>query len=158
MAKREECHFDTDGFIEDFRKEAVPSYHSAKSDVTTAPPAIDKPPKRKKVEPVPDATEFLWVDPDEIDAIRKYQDLNMTEDEIGYIKEFIVNSRFRRVSHKGKQVTIRELHHKRIKSILELLGEDAANISTYIDNVLTEHFKKHYSTIMGIAKKCPSKF
>lgn len=157
QTKREECHFDTDGFIADFRKDAVPSYHTA-ADVETAPPASDKPPKRRNVEPTIDASTFLWQDPEEIDAIKKYQDLNMTEDEIDYIKSFIVNSRFRQVSHKGKQVVIRELHHKRIKSILDLLGEDAANMSTYIDNVLTEHFKKYFPTIMGMAKKCPSKF
>lgn len=161
MAKREECKFDTDGFIESFQKEAVPSYHSAKDSVNSAPPESDRPPEGKisSVE-TSDADSFIppdWFDPDEDDTTQKYVSLNMTDSEIEYIKEYIVKNNFKQVSQRGRQVMIREKHRKRIKDILDLLGEDA-NMATYIDNVLTEHFKNYYQTIMGIAKKCPPKF
>ena len=160
MAKREECHFDSDSFIEGVREDAVPGYHTANDSVTSAPPKSDKPPKKaaKKDEAVDESPEEMnsWFDYDEIDAIEKYQSLNMTDSEIEYIKDFIVNNKFRQVTQKGRQVMIRERHRKKIKAILDLLGEDA-NMATYIDNVLAEHFKHYYKIIMGIAKKCPSK-
>ena len=81
----------------------------------------------------------------------------MTEGEIDFIKSFIAKNKFRQVSQKGKQIIIREAHRKRIKSILDLLDEDA-NMATYIDNVLTEHFRQYYPTILGIYRKCPPKF
>lgn len=160
MAKREECHFDSDNFIESVREDAVPGYHTANDSVNTAPPESDKPPKKaaKKAEVAEEPPEMMndWFDPDEIDAIEKYQSLNMTDSEIEFIKDFIVNNNFRQVTQKGRQVMIRERHRKRIKAILEMLSEDA-NMATYIDNVLTEHFKHYYKIIMGIAKKCPPK-
>lgn len=159
MAKREECHFDGDTFIESVREDAVPGYHTANDSVTSAPPESDRPPKKPKKGVVADEPKEMmndWFDPDEIDAIEKYQSLNMTDTEIEFIKDFIVNNNFRKVTQKGRQVMIRERHRKRIKAILEMLGEDA-NMATYIDNVLTEHFKHYYKIIMGIAKKCPPK-
>ncbi len=45
MAKREECNFDSDNFIESVREDAVPGYHTANDSVNTTPPESDKPPK-----------------------------------------------------------------------------------------------------------------
>lgn len=152
MAKREECKFDAEGFIEEFRSEAVPSYH-------TAPETKGA----KKAGPAPpgdsNASEdsIQWIQHEETDPEIKYSAMDMTADEIGFIKEFIVKNNFRKARYVGRQVMIREKYRNKIKDILELLDEDA-NMATYIDNVLTEHFKKHYQTIMGIAKKCPAKF
>ena len=80
----------------------------------------------------------------------------MTADEIDFIKKFIADGRFRRVSRNGRQVFIRERHLSMILGILGMLDEEA-NISTYIDKVLTEHFRKYFPIIRGISKKCPSK-
>lgn len=156
QTKREECHFDTDGFIADFRKDAVPSYHTA-ADVETAPPASDKPPQRLKKNQPEQSKSSVWSDSEDYDTLQKYQDLDMSASEIEYIKEYVVKGTFRQVNQNGRRVLIREKFHTRIKNILELLGEDA-NMATYIDNVLAEHFKKYFPTIMGIAKKCPPKF
>lgn len=156
QTKREECHFDTDGFIADFRKDAVPSYHTA-ADVENAPPASDKPPKPLKKTQPEQSKSCVWSDSEDYDTLQKYQDLDMSATEIDYIKEYVVKGTFRQVNQNGRRVLIREKFHTRIKNILELLGEDA-NMATYIDNVLAEHFKKYYPTIMGIAKKCPPKF
>lgn len=95
---------------------------------------------------------------DDYDAEReaRYSELNMTADEIDFIKKFIADGRFRRVSRNGRQVFIRERHLSMILGILGMLDEEA-NISTYIDKVLTEHFRKYYPIIQGISKKCPSK-
>ena len=92
----------------------------------------------------------------DIDPEARYSALNMTADEIDFIKKFIADGRFRRVSRNGRQVFIRERHLSMILGILGMLDEEA-NISTYIDKVLTEHFRKYYPIIQGISKKCPSK-
>ena len=146
MAKKKNDGFDPDGFIESVRPSSVPTYHTA-SDISGQPQ-----------QPQQETTGLAGVYDDyDTDNHTKYENLNMTDDEIDFIKTFIANGRFRRVSRHGRQVFIRERHLSMISNILRLLDEEA-NISTYIDNVLTQHFKKHYSVIQGISKKCPSKF
>lgn len=146
MAKKKNDDFDADGFIESVRASSVPTYHTA-SDI--AGPREDPPEDN-------DATSGGYYDCD-TDSQEKYERLNMTGDEIDFIKTFIAGGRFRRVSRNGRQVFIRERHLSVISNILRVLDEEA-NISTYIDNVLTQHFKKFYPVIRGISKKCPIKF
>lgn len=156
-SKREICEIDGDGFISQFSNSAVKEYRAPKDVPPSAPPESDRPPeKEKKARPAKQITND-WFDCEDEDVIQRFQILNMTDDEIDFIKDYVVKTNFTQVSQKGKAVVIREKHRKRIKSIFELLGEDT-NMAAYIDNVLTEHFKKYYPTIMGIAKKCPSKF
>lgn len=145
MAKKKNDGFDPDGFIESVRASSVPTYHTAAdSQVPHEPPKEDT-----------GASPETYADYDtERDA--RYSELNMTADEIDFIKKFIADGRFRRVSRNGRQVFIRERHLSMILGILGMLDEEA-NISTYIDNVLTEHFRKYYPIILGISKKCPSK-
>lgn len=146
MAKKKNDDFDADGFIESVRASSVPTYHTASdSQAPTAPPTK---------EDVGAALETY----DDYSAEReaRYSELNMTADEIDFIKKFIADGRFRRVSRNGRQVFIRERHLSMILGILGMLDEEA-NISTYIDKVLTEHFRKYYPIIQGISKKCPSK-
>lgn len=145
MAKKKNDGFDPDGFIESVRASSVPTYHTAAdSQVPDAPTKEDT-----------GASPETYADYDtERDA--RYSELNMTADEIDFIKKFIADGRFRRVSRNGRQVFIRERHLSMILGILGMLDEEA-NISTYIDKVLTEHFRKYYPIIQGISKKCPSK-
>lgn len=70
---------------------------------------------------------------------------------------FVVKNSFKKVNQNGNPIMIRDKHLTMIKKILRLLNEDA-NMATYIDNVLTEHFKKYYPTIVDIYKKCPPQF
>lgn len=160
MAKKRDNDFDAEGFLEDVRADSVATYQRASDIPKDKPPDRAVPPKdsrqhrinRPVVEPPDDIFEA-----DEDDIVQKYSYLNMTEGEIDFIKSFIAKNKFRQVSQKGKQIIIREAHRKRIKSILDLLDEDA-NMATYIDNVLTEHFRQYYPTILGIYRKCPPKF
>jgi len=145
MAKKKNDGFDPDGFIESVRASSVPTYHTAADSQVP-----DEPPKEDT-----GASPETYADYDtERDA--RYSELNMTADEIDFIKKFIADGRFRRVSRNGRQVFIRERHLSMILGILGMLDEEA-NISTYIDKVLTEHFRKYYPIIQGISKKCPSK-
>lgn len=147
MAKKKDDGFDADGFIESVRASSVPTYHTAAdSQAPNAPPII-----KEDISTSPETY-------DDYDSEReaRYSELNMTADEIDFIKKFIADGRFRRVSRNGRQVFIRERHLSMILGILGMLDEEA-NISTYIDKVLTEHFRKYYPIIQGISKKCPSK-
>lgn len=146
MAKKKNDDFDADGFIESVRASSVPTYHTAADSQDPDAPPIK--------EDISASTETY----DDYDSGReaRYSELNMTADEIDFIKKFIADGRFRRVSRNGRQVFIRERHLSMILGILGMLDEEA-NISTYIDKVLTEHFRKYYPIIQGISKKCPSK-
>jgi len=145
MAKKKNDDFDADGFIESVRASSVPTYHTA---ADSQPP--QSPPKE---ETTADAVPY---DDYDTDGTARYSGLDMTDAEIDYIKTYIADGRFRRVSRNGRQVFIRERHLSMILGILGMLDEEA-NISTYIDNVLTEHFRKYYPIIQGISQKCPSK-
>lgn len=161
MAKKRDNDFDAESFIEDVRAESVATYQRAseipkdKPPDNTASSAKNNSLSEIKQSSVEIPEDILDLDDDDI--AQKYSHLNMTEDEIEFIKAFIAKNKFRQVTQKGKQIIIRDAHRKRIKSILELLDEDA-NMATYIDNVLTEHFRQFYPTILSIYKKCPSKF
>lgn len=145
MAKKKNDGFDADDFIESVRASSVPTYHTA------ADSQVPDAPSKEEVSTNPETY-------DDYDTERdaRYSELNMTADEIDFIKKFIADGRFRRVSRNGRQVFIRERHLSMILRLLGMLDEEA-NISTYIDKVLTEHFRKYYPIIQGISKKCPSK-
>lgn len=164
MAKGLNTNFDADSFIEEFRESSVPTYHTAADTKSeTEAPAPEKPAKRPKP---PDKPEIKYSDTkcerevfdfDGIEDENVYENLNMTTAEVEYIKNFVVRNNFRQVSSKGKQVMIRDRYRKLIVHIQHLLG-DEGNMATYIDNVLTQHFKEYYSTMVSISKKCPSQF
>lgn len=160
MAKKRDNDFDAEGFLEDVRADSVATYQRASDIPKDKPPDRAAPSKDGRQpglnRPVTDTPDDIF-EADEDDIVQKYSYLNMTEGEIDFIKSFIAKNKFRQVSQKGKQIIIREAHRKRIKSILDLLDEDA-NMATYIDNVLTEHFRQYYPTILGIYRKCPPKF
>lgn len=158
MAKeKKDPDFDSAEFIESVRRSSVPTYHTAADCAKT--PQSEKPRENKrdsKTNPVSKPIPYEY-DDQEADMSTRYAGLNMTDGEIDFIKTFIADGRFRRVTRHGRAVFIRERHLAMITDILGMLDEEA-NISTYIDRVLTEHFKKHYSIIQGISQKCPPKF
>lgn len=164
MAKGLNTDFDAESFIEEFRESSVPTYHTASgAKKETETPNPEKPAKRPKP---PDKSEMKSTehecespvfDFDGLEDENVYENLNMTAAEVEYIKNFVVRNNFRQVSSKGKQVMIRERYRKLIIHIQHLLG-DEGNMATYIDNVLTQHFKEYYSTMVSISKKCPSQF
>lgn len=154
MAKeKNDDGFNAAEFIESVRQSSVPTYHTAADCAKTA---TSEKPQEKKAENKSKVVPYSY-DDTETDMAVRYAGLNMTDGEIDFIKTFIADGRFRRVTRHGRAVFIRERHLAMITDILGMLDEEA-NISTYIDRVLTEHFKKYYSIIQGISKKCPSKF
>lgn len=155
MAKEKKPQIDPDKFIESFRADSVPTYHTATDSPKSSPEATAEI-RNDQMETLP-VTVYSPYQEEDADVETKYSNLNMTEGEIEYIKSYISAARFKCVNRNGKPIQIRRKHHEMILNVLSMLDE-GANISTYVDNVLTEHFKKYYPIIKGIADKCPPKF
>lgn len=154
MAREKVKGFDASEFIESVRESAVPTYHTA---ADSAASTKDSPKTATAPEPTAEGGfDAVYVAPED-EVASKYSELNMTNEEIEYITTYIVKNTFKKVNQNGNPIMIREKHITMIKKILRLLNEDA-NMATYIDNVLTEHFKKYYPTIVDIYKKCPPQF
>lgn len=154
MAREKVKGFDASEFIESVRESAVPTYHTA-ADSTAA--SKDNPKTGTTTKPAEESGfDAVYVAPED-EVASKYSELNMTNEEIEYITTYIVKSSFKKVNQNGNPIMIRDKHLTMIKKILRLLNEDA-NMATYIDNVLTEHFKKYYPKIVDIYKKCPPQF
>lgn len=163
MAREKVTGFDADSFIESVRESAVPTYHTAKTkpEESNEVKKEENIPKdsfsRQVVSPKPSQADDVFYQPPVESPEYKYSDLNMTEPEMDFIKTFIVSQDFRQVNQRGRQVMIRKEHCKMILELLSLV-DAGANMATYIDNVLINHFKQFYPIMVGISKKCPSKF
>lgn len=154
MAREKVKGFDASEFIESVRESAVPTYHTAADSA-----AANKDNPKMGIIPKPaeeSGFDAVYVAPED-EVASKYSELNMTNEEIEYITTYIVKNSFKKVNQNGNPIMIRDKHLTMIKKILRLLNEDA-NMATYIDNVLTEHFKKYYPTVVDIYKKCPPQF
>ena len=64
-----------------------------------------------------------------------------------YLRDYIKTPVLEGVSREGKLVYVRPDYHERIVRIVDVIGEGRVNISTYLNNVLAEHFKQHGDTI-----------
>lgn len=174
MATKRKEYDGADSFIERMRKNAVPTYHTAADSPVTetsvriiepAPPSEqsepndltrDISPQRETVQADNKSDENLTMSLPDFSFDDSFEGLNMTELERNYVNTFITQGRFRRVNSGGRQVVIREKYREIIQTVCSLLSKEC-NMAIYIDNVLTEHFKKYYPTIVGIYRKCPSK-
>lgn len=155
MAREKVKGFDADKFIESVRESAVPTYHTASDSEKPSNKKEETPesvPIGEEMSPQSEARPF-----NEDDDIGKYAALNLVTSEVNFVNTYVVRRNYNQVSKHGKPVFIRERHRKLIVDLLTTLGE-SPNLSAYIDNVLTEHFDKYYSTIRSIARKCPPKF
>lgn len=152
MAKERVSNFDADSFIESVRESSVPSYHAARQ----TEDAEGEKPERKQKKPKASHPGMSYEIPED-DLDERFADLDMSDSEIDYIKTYVFNNSFRKVNQNGNPIVIRGKHLTMIKKILRLLNEDA-NMATYIDNVLTQHFKQFYPTIVEIYKKFPPQF
>lgn len=47
----------------------------------------------------------------------------------------------------GKSLYIRKEHHERISQIISVIGQGKVSLYEYVDNVLTEHFKRYQEEI-----------
>lgn len=152
MAKERVTNFDADSFIESVRESSVPSYHAAKHQEENEKVNVERQPKKMNAS----HSEVVYEIPDD-DVDECFADLDMSDTEIDYIKTYVFNNSFRKVNQNGKPIVIRSKHLTMIKKILRLLNEDA-NMANYIDNVLIQHFKQFYPTIVEIYKKFPPQF
>lgn len=64
-----------------------------------------------------------------------------------YLRDYIKTPVLEGMSREGKLVYVRPDYHERIVRIVGVIGEGRVNISTYLNNVLAEHFKQHGDTI-----------
>lgn len=175
MAIKRKEYSGADSFIERMRKNAVPTYHTAADapmDETSVrivePATLPEQPEESKVHPqeIPAQQATISTNKTTEDEAGvsipdfsfddSFEGINMTELERHYVNTFISQGRFRRVNSGGRQVVIREKYREIIQTVCTLLSKEC-NMAIYIDNVLTEHFKKYYPTIVGIYRKCPSK-
>lgn len=174
MAKDRKSYSGAEGFIENMRKKAVPTYHTA-ADATQGEPEV------RIYEPIPSVESHKQEKTEQTDTLvpssvenqeqprmsetempdfmfeKTFDNIDLTEMEKAYITDFITRGRFKSVNRGGSQVVIREKYREIIKNVFSLLGKNC-NMAVYIDNVLTEHFKKYYPTIVGIYRKSPPKF
>lgn len=174
MASKRKEYDGADSFIERMRKNAVPTYHTAADAVADETSVrIVEPEKVQMLQASDDSPHEMPKQPETVPLDNKtedglntslpdfsfddsFEDLNMTELERSYVNTFIIQGRFRRVNSGGRQVVIREKYREIIQTVCAMLSKEC-NMAIYIDNVLTEHFKKFYPTIIGIYRKCPSK-
>lgn len=174
MATKRKEYNGADNFIERMRKNAVPTYHTAadapmdETSVRIVEPVTQQeqtesnpPPQEMPAQQTTPQTEKVTEDEHAVSLPDfsfddSFEGMNMTELERGYVSTFITQGRFRRVNSGGRQVVIREKYREIIQTVCTLLSKEC-NMAIYIDNVLTEHFKKYYPTIVGIYRKCPSK-
>ena len=154
MAREKVKGFDADKFIESVRESAVPTYHTASDGIRNAEKS-SRPESSVVKDQSLSSTETKVCIGD--DRAEKYAALNLVQSEIDFVKAYVARNNFTQVNKNGKPVFIREKFRKIIIDLLNTLDE-TPNLSGYIDNVLAEHFNKFYSTIRGIARKCPPKF
>lgn len=62
--------------------------------------------------------------------------------ELEYMERFILNSKYRRVSRKGKQVSVSEEFKLKMQKLM-LFFSEGGSITEYVNNVLEQHFKEY---------------
>lgn len=68
-----------------------------------------------------------------------------------YEKRFFKESSF--TARNGKTVYIRKEFHDRIMRIIQTIGGNQSSLSSYIDNVLAEHFAEYRQDISDLYKE-----
>lgn len=115
MARKREPGFDADKFLERYEENAS---H------TTAPPETPAPLKRT----IPDKTPA--------------DSTLLSNRELEYMENFILKSKYRRISRKGKQVSVSEEFKLKMQKLM-LFFSEGGSITEYVNNVLEQHFKEY---------------
>lgn len=139
-------------FIEQMRKENVPSYHTA-ADFQQPSTGGNSPPTGDIGACQPDDGELL---PAYLRQPTKFADCEFTEQEMDFIKSFLLTAPPMGVKPSAICVQIRREHHEIMQGFISALPGNI-NFSTYLDNVLVEHVRKYYPLMAAISKKCPPK-
>lgn len=140
MAKKEE-NFNADDFIESFREDAMPTFHSV-----------------KKPKPGNDSDDTKTVNVTDGEKVSKMEiakeiiDLDLSTAEEQFIRTFVADSEYTSVAKRGRQISVCNEHRRKIQKMLILFSEDTT-IAGYIYNVLEEHFKTFDDVIQSLYKK-----
>ncbi|WP_303017982.1 DUF3408 domain-containing protein [Muribaculum intestinale] len=140
MAKKEE-NFNADDFIESFREDAMPTFHSV-----------------KKRNPENDSDDTKTGNVTEGEKVSKMEiakeiiDLDLSTAEEKFIRTFVADSEYTSVAKRGRQISVCNEHRRKIQKMLILFSEDTT-IAGYIYNVLEEHFKTFDDVIQSLYKK-----
>lgn len=140
MAKKEE-NFNADDFIESFREDAMPTFHSV-----------------KKPNPENDSDDTKTGNVTEGEKVSKMEiakeiiDLDLSTAEEKFIRTFVADSEYTSVAKRGRQISVCNEHRRKIQKMLILFSEDTT-IAGYIYNVLEEHFKTFDDVIQSLYKK-----
>ena len=140
MAKKEE-NFNADDFIESFREDAMPTFHSVKK--TKQGNDSDD----TKTENVTDGEKVS-----KMEIAKEIIDLDLSTAEEKFIRTFVADSEYTSVAKRGRQISVCNEHRRKIQKMLILFSEDTT-IAGYIYNVLEEHFKTFDDVIQSLYKK-----
>ncbi len=140
MAKKEE-NFNADDFIESFREDAMPTFHSVKK--TKQENDSDD----TKTENVTDGEKVS-----KMEIAKEIIDLDLSTAEEQFIRTFVADSEYTSVAKRGRQISVCNEHRRKIQKMLILFSEDTT-IAGYIYNVLEEHFKTFDDVIQSLYKK-----
>ncbi len=140
MAKKEE-NFNADDFIESFREDAMPTFHSVKK------PKLENDSDDTNTENVTEGEKVS-----KMEIAREIIDLDLSTAEEKFIRTFVADSEYTSVAKRGRQISVCNEHRRKIQKMLILFSEDTT-IAGYIYNVLEEHFKTFDDVIQSLYKK-----
>lgn len=140
MAKKEE-NFNADDFIESFREDAMPTFHSVKK------PNPENDSDDTKTGNVTDGEKVS-----KMEIAKEIIDLDLSTAEEKFIRTFVADSEYTSVAKRGRQISVCNEHRRKIQKMLILFSEDTT-IAGYIYNVLEEHFKTFDDVIQSLYKK-----
>lgn len=115
MARKREPGFDADKFLERYEENA--SHTVAPSESTALPERT-----------VPDKTVATGT--------------SLSNRELEYMENFILRNKYRRISRKGKQVSVSEEFKLKMQKLM-LFFSEGGSITEYVNNVLEQHFKEY---------------
>lgn len=76
---------------------------------------------------------------------------SQAEKRVGYIDKFMSKADF--TARNGKQVCIKEETHERIMKLVNVVGKGQVSMSSYIDNIINEHFNVYDAEIKTAFEK-----
>lgn len=121
MARKREPGFDADKFLERYEENAS---HTTAPPETPAPSETPSPLKRT----IPDKTPA--------------DSTPLSNRELEYMENFILRNKYRRISRKGKQVSVSEEFKLKMQKLM-LFFSEGGSITEYVNNVLEQHFKEY---------------
>lgn len=121
MARKREQGFDPDKFLERYEENAS---HTTAASETPAP-------SEKSA-----STERTIPDKPTVECPP------LSNRELEYMENFILKSKYRRISRKGKQVYVSEEFKLKMQKMM-LFFSDGGSITEYVNNVLEQHFKEY---------------